>query len=291
MITVYHKSKFRKVLDGKTGFWQNGGYHKVPCGKCAFCLTNKRSAWMFRVHHEMRTQEHKGYFLTLTYDERHVRRVGAMRQLSLRFRDIQLFLKRIRKAKYYAKYICVGEYGSETLRPHYHMLLWTDAPVDFLESNWKSSIDNTPMGSIHFGKLTVASAMYTLKYIIQPKVVQSENDPREKTRAQFSKGLGLSYLTNEVYHWHTHDYSDPEMFSVVNGSKVALPRYYKNKIFTASQMFKQQQKFKWESIRNKRKKMREALALGVKDTKTYFNNIRVEQARMIISKTKYNQTQ
>lgn len=288
MIRVYHKSKFVKVLNGKTGFIEPGGYNMVPCGKCAFCLTNKRSQWMFRVHHEMRTQLHPGYFLTLTYDEKHVRRVGPKGQLSLRFRDVQLFLKRIRKNKYYAKYICVGEYGSDTQRPHYHMLLWTDAPVSFLEENWKSSIDNSRMGAIHFGKLTVASAMYTLKYIIQPKVKTSDDDPREKTRAQFSKGLGLSYLTTEMYEWHTFDYDAPEMFSVINGNKVALPRYYKNKIFTKFQMKKQQSKFYWESVRKHRKAMRHALKIGVKDTKTYFKKLRNDQALMILKKTKYN---
>lgn len=288
MITVYHPGKWKKVLDGKQGYMTQGGYHTVPCGKCAFCLTNKRSSWMFRIVHEMRNQQVPGYFLTLTYDEKHVKRVGPQGQLSLRFYDVQLYLKRIRKAKYYAKYICVGEYGGQTQRPHYHMLLWTDAPVAFLEQNWKSSVDNSPMGAIHFGRLSVASAMYTLKYIIQPKVVQSENEIREKTRAQFSKGLGLSYLTTEVYEWHTLDMDNPEMFSVIDGQKVALPRYYKNKIFTTVQMQKQQSKTKWECIRKRRKAMREALKLGIKDTKTYFKKVRVERARMIISKTKYS---
>lgn len=288
MITVRHPPKFRKVLDGRTGFIQEGAVHRVPCGKCAFCLTNKRSSWIFRVYHEMRSQEHKGYFLTLTYDERHVKR-AANGRLSLRFRDVQLFIKRIRKQKYYVKYICVGEYGATTQRPHYHMLLWTDAPTSFLETNWKSSIDDTPMGAIHFGALTIASAMYTLKYIIQPK--QREIDGVEKTRAQFSKGLGLAYLTTEVYYFHTADADNPEMFSVIDGKKVALPRYYKNKIFASYQMFKQQQKTKWESIRNKREKMRHLLSLGVRDTKKYMLSVRRDQAVAIIKKTKYNQTQ
>lgn len=288
MITVYHPPKYKKVLDGKQGYFKPGGYHQVPCGKCAFCLTNKRSGWMFRVVHEMRNQKVPGYFLTLTYDEKHVKRVGPLGQLSLRFYDVQLYLKRIRKANYYAKYICVGEYGTETQRPHYHMLLWTDAPSSFLERNWKASIDDSPMGAIHFGKLTVASAMYTLKYIIQPKVRTSDDDPREKTRAQFSKGLGLSYLTTEVYEWHTLDMDNPEMFSVIDGKKVALPRYFKNKIFTSVQMQKQQQKCKWECIRKRREQMRYALKNGVKDTKSYFKKIRLDQALLILNKTKYS---
>lgn len=254
--------------------------HKVPCGKCAFCLTNKRSSWMFRIHHEMRLQEYPGYFLTLTYHPKFVKRVPGGR-LSLRFRDVQLFIKTLRKKKFYVKYICVGEYGAETLRPHYHMLLWTDCSPETLERLWFR-------GQIHFGRLTMASAMYTLKYIIQPK--QKSEDGLEKTRAQFSKGLGLGYLTTSVYDYHTMDYDNPVLFSVIDGRKVALPRYYRTKIFTKFQLAKQQQKTKWEAIRTYRKHMRKLLRQGITNTKVYIQKIRVESARRIIETTKYNQT-
>lgn len=261
------------------------GYQKVPCGKCAFCLTNKRSQWMFRLYHEMRLQKHPGYFLTLTYDEKHVKRVADGR-LSLRFYDVQLFFKRLRKQKFYVKYICVGEYGGVTKRPHYHMLLWTDASADVIQSEWKSSKDNSPMGSIHFGMVTMQSAMYCLKYIIQPKVKDDEGI--ERTRAQFSKGIGLGYLTSEVYDYHTFDYEKPVLFSVIDGRKVALPRYYKQKIFTKAQMRKEAHKVKWQLIKESRKEMRKLIAQGIKNTKIYRQALRVEQARRIIETTKYN---
>lgn len=264
------------------------GWRFVPCGKCAFCLTNRRSQWMFRIHYEMKNQNVPGYFMTLTYDEKHVRRVGGM--LSLRFRDIQLYLKRLRKAKFYAKYICVGEYGSNTNRPHYHMLLWTDAPIKFLEQNWKSSKDNSVLGAIHFGRLTMQSAMYTLKYIIQPKQVldpiESVEHQIEPTRAQFSKGLGIGFLSAAQYDHLTSDFDNPIMFSYIDGRKVAIPRYYRNKIYTKLQSAKYAIKAKWDAIRNRRKYMRELIAQGVVGTKKYINSIRAEQARRIISKTK-----
>lgn len=268
--------------------------HRVPCGRCAFCLSNKRSSWMFRIYYEMRSQLYPGHFLTLTYDEKHVRRVGAGR-LSLRFRDVQLYIKRFRKAKYYVKYVCVGEYGSETQRPHYHMLLWTDAPVQFIQDNWKSSKDDSRLGVVHFGRLTMASAMYTMKYIIQPKVRDMDfnipiSERREKTRAQFSKGLGISYLTAAVYDYHTEDYDNPVMFSVVDGRKVALPRYYKSKIFTNYQLKKEGSKTKWESIRRRRRYMRELIMQGIVNTKVYIKQLRTEQAARIISSTKYSQS-
>lgn len=257
----------------------NGVRNKVPCGKCGYCLSNKRSQWMFRIHYEMKTQEYPGYFLTVTYSEKYVRRVG--KRLSLRFRDIQLYLKKLRKAKYYCKYICVGEYGGETGRPHYHLLLWTDCPPEKLESIWF-------MGHVHFGTLSMASAMYTLKYIIQPKPPEYEGV--ERPRAQFSKGLGLSYLTTAMYNYHTSHYEDPEFFSYVDGRKVALPRYYRSKIFTKYQLKKHANKVFWETIKEKRKHWRELKRQGIVNVQKYVQELRTENARRIIQKTKFNQS-
>lgn len=245
---------------------------------------------MFRISEEMRTQEHRGYFLTLTYDEKHVRRVGPEGRPSLRFRDVQLYLKRIRKAKYYAKYVCVGEYGATTQRPHYHMLLWTDAPTEFLERNWKSSKDNSIMGHIMFGKLEIASAMYCLKYIIQPKHVWSEDDPREKTRAQFSKGLGLGYLDQRVYEFHTCIYDDPCFYVIVDGRKVALPLYYKRKIFTKYQMQEEGRKRSLVRHKEERLKVRELRDRGIKKPRKYLLDLRLEECNRILKRTKFNLT-
>jgi len=264
---------------------ENNGKHTVPCGKCGFCLVNKRSSWMFRIHHEMATQDHKGKFLTFTYDEKHVKRVPG--GLSLRFKDIQLFCKRLRKAKYYLKYICVGEYGGQTHRPHYHMICWTDAPDDVLQDTW-SEKKGRPMGRIDFGKLTMASAMYTLKYIIQPK--QRRVDGLEPTRAQFSRGLGLAFLTTAMYNYLTEDYENPKMFHNLEGQKVALPRYYRNKIYTKHQMKRQAHKAKWEQIRKRREYQRELKALGVKNTKAYIDGLRLIENSRIIQNTKYGTT-
>lgn len=254
----------------------------VPCGKCAFCLQAKRSQWMFRIHHEMRNQNVPGWFLTLTYDEKHVKRVGPQGRLSLRFRDVQLFLKTLRRKGYYAKYVCVGEYGTATKRPHYHMLLWTDCKPETLETLWFR-------GSIHFGRITMASAMYTLKYIIQPKQ-QVDDDGMEKTRAQFSKGLGLSYLTNEVYYYHTFDEDKPVLFSVIDGNKVPLPRYYKDKIFTKHQRKVAGWEFSLKRHKEKRIEIKKLRDLGISKPHTYLKNLRVDEARIILKSTKFNQS-
>lgn len=256
----------------------------VPCGKCAFCLQNKRSQWMFRLYHEMKNQELPGYFLTMTYNEKCVPRRDF--ELSLRFRDVQLYLKRIRKAKYKCKYVAVGEYGTRTERPHYHMMLWTDCPVDFLQKNWKHSKSGISLGAIHFGTLNMKSAMYSMKYIIQAK---RHYGRREKPRAQFSKGLGISFLSIAQYDYLTRDYENPVFISKIDGMTVAIPRYYKSKIFTRYQLRVESNRIQQEKKEEKEKLHDELRAQGVREPEAYIASLRIVQAARIMDKQKINE--
>lgn len=250
----------------------------VPCGKCAYCLVNKRQSWVFRIMQELKSQDYRGWFLTLTYAPKYVpRRDNGM--LSLRFRDVQLFLKRIRKKKYYVKYVCVGEYGSETQRPHYHLLLWTDAPSDFLSKQWY-------LGLIHFGTLNVQSAMYAMKYIIQPKVNYAG---REKPRAQFSKGMGLSFLSTAMYYYLTQDEDNPIYFVYVDGQKQAIPKYYKDKIFTRHQKRVVGYNFRMEKEKEKKEEISRLRSLGIADPESYLHRLREDKAELIFKKSKVNE--
>lgn len=90
-----------------------GGY--VPCGKCPNCLANQRQEWVFRLRSEYLNSKF-ALFVTLTYDPEHYPATGTCK------RDVQLFLKRLRKAcgnKSFRYYI-VSEYGDNTCRGHYH---------------------------------------------------------------------------------------------------------------------------------------------------------------------------
>lgn len=110
--------------------------------------------------------------------------------MDLSKRDIQLFLKRLRKAheshrgqmqpiKYYA----VGEYGGITGRPHYHIILF-NADIELIQDAWQN-------GQVHYGKVSGASVGYTLKYMTKPsRIPMHRNDDRTKEFSLMSKGLG-----------------------------------------------------------------------------------------------------
>lgn len=127
----------------------------LPCGQCPECRLNRSREWanrlMMEMHHSWRA-----YFLTLTYSDEWYRdnhstfyedpETGEVFfNMSLHKSDVQLWLKRLRKAfaaeygnpwpfradnpgtwhddRRVRYYLC-GEYGKQTLRPHYHVILF-----------------------------------------------------------------------------------------------------------------------------------------------------------------------
>lgn len=48
------------------------GYKKVPCGRCLECLTKYQNDWSARMYEELKANQGKAVFFTLTYDELHV---------------------------------------------------------------------------------------------------------------------------------------------------------------------------------------------------------------------------
>uniref|UniRef100_A0AAU8B2M0 Replication initiator protein n=1 Tax=Dulem virus 121 TaxID=3145598 RepID=A0AAU8B2M0_9VIRU len=126
-------------------------FTEIPCGKCVGCRLEYSRQWANRCMLEL--EYHKSaYFVTLTYNNEHVPRsyyadpeTGEVQQsLTLRKRDFQLFMKRLRKRfcdydktrvdtcsssvgnlrSDCIRFFAAGEYGSQTYRPHYHAILF-----------------------------------------------------------------------------------------------------------------------------------------------------------------------
>lgn len=194
----------------------------VPCGNCAFCGATKRSDWALRLHYESRKHLEKR-FITLTYADAHLRWKNGMSQLDKR--DVQLWLKRVRRTGAKVRYFAVGEYGAKTFRPHYHIILFGSVSDSVIRECW-------PLGLVHIGTVTQASIMYCLGYIINGKGWKM----RTKRTAPFSlmsrkPGLGYSYLSKGMVEWHR---SGRKNYAILDGEKRHLPRYYKQTLLPGS---------------------------------------------------------
>lgn len=111
---------------------------KIPCGKCIGCKFDYTKQWSDRMILELDDNDGKAIFVTLTYDNLHVPYAvddddGLPVSLSLKKRDFQLFMKRLRKcfSDKSIRFFACGEYGGRTLRPHYHAILFGLSLSDF----------------------------------------------------------------------------------------------------------------------------------------------------------------
>ena len=152
---VYSLASFNRVH--KTNLrYEDLMYRKdvmlIPCGQCTGCRLRKRKDWSTRMELEAYGHSKESiWFITLTYDDDHVptqdtetgeiykgginiwkgvsERPRTAQTLSVE--DTQLFIKRLRKAvKEPLRYFLAGEYGDNTARPHYHMILYGWHPDD-----------------------------------------------------------------------------------------------------------------------------------------------------------------
>lgn len=258
---------------------------ELPCGKCLGCQQTRANHWAERCKHEAQQHQHCS-FLTLTYNDRWAPNDG-----NLQPRDLQLFLKRLRKRLHRVlasdtkrarpqsqrvsssdprnrilsnpraplRYFACGEYGEETGRPHYHLLLFNadfaGARIgtshghelrtnDHLADCWSHPTTNESYGHHTIGTaLPGAVAGYIAKYVLKSHRYNSLNNPicdRDGVAnplwikppfTRMSKGIGLAWLT--TYH------SDlAKGYITSDGRKVALPRYYKRQL-TQKERFRQ----------------------------------------------------
>lgn len=195
-------------------------------------MKRRTSGWSFRLVKEGDISN-SALFVTLTYDTKYVP-ITKKGYLTLCKDDVQRFFKRLRKlTNEKIKYFIVGEYGTQKMRPHYHIILF-NANREMIARAWAK--DGRELGSIFIGDVSEASIGYTLKYMQKPgKIPIHQNDDRQKEFQLMSKGLGKSYLTQKMIKWHKDDLEQRMYIPMKDGKKIAMPRYYKDKMYSESE--------------------------------------------------------
>lgn len=203
----------------------------------------KARQWGIRCLHEKKMWPNNAY-VTLTYDKEHLP-VGE----SLVVRDLQLFMKRLRKARNSSKsnplrFFAGGEYGEKDGRPHYHLLLFNCSFPDmvFFRHNKRGEAlciskelsELWGKGFCTIGEVTFDSAVYCAKYALKKVTgdaaaehyffVDDDGICHDKLPefAVMSRRPGIGALYYEKYGSEVlaHD------SVVVNGREVRPPRFY-----------------------------------------------------------------
>nr|CAI9749912.1 replication initiation protein [Microvirus sp.] len=200
-------------------------YLQIPCGRCIGCRLDYSRDWANRCMLELGYHD-SAYFVTLTYDDLHLPinsycnmetgEIGS--SATLVKRDLQLFMKRLRKAhcaKYgedaLLRFFAAGEYGSQTHRPHYHAIIYglnlddlkfykrNSSPqnYDLYNSEWLSNI--WKKGHVVVGNVTWDTCAYTARYIVKKQygnaaeVYDKYNFSPEFTQMSRKPGIGRRY--------------------------------------------------------------------------------------------------
>lgn len=215
---------------------------KIPCGKCQGCMYDRARLWSYRIMME-RLYHDESWFVTLTYDDDHCPRSdnGAY---TLKLDDLQRYLKRLRKVQYNdygvrIRFFACGEYGSQTFRPHYHLILFGCHLPDLLP--WRASgLGNMlyrsefmehvwPYGHVEIGEVTQASAAYVARYCTKKlggnKSVYTELgvDPEFVTMSR-RPAIGAKYY--EDHKDHIFEYQRIDLPSEHGGIVSGVPRIF-----------------------------------------------------------------
>lgn len=202
----------------------------------------KARQWAVRCSHEAQLHEHN-CFITLTYNPEHLPENGTLVK-----RDLQLFMKRLRKLHTGIKFYASGEYGAKLSRPHYHLCIFgfdfNDKKILKSKRAYKNfghtvrgynlytspTLENLwQYGFSTVGELNEQTAGYTARYVLKKIFGKSKEVYYKDKLPEFSlmsrggtKGRGLSYGWFKKYKSDIY----PKDFFTINGRRHKPPRYY-----------------------------------------------------------------
>ena len=162
----------------------------------------------------------------------------------LLYEDIQKFLKRLRKAyRGKLRYFVAGEYGEQTARPHYHMILYGWEPTDlknlykihhngYYTSEWLT--DLWGMGQIQIAQAVPETYRYVAGYVTK-KMYEING---EKANAYYKLGQTKPFacmslkpgLGDNYYQKHKTEIWKQGYIQCSNGKQAQIPRYYEKQM-------------------------------------------------------------
>ncbi len=208
----------------------------VNCNQCLNCRINYTSGWTLRCLYELNNWD-SASFITLTYNDENL-----PKDKGLNPQDLTNFWKRLRfnlsdhyGGKYPIKYYACGEYGSRTMRPHYHAIVfgldnYNDEHRKILTESWNKC------DPFLFAKNRKDSAMlpvcrediaYVCGYVQKKlKGVMADEVYGDKLRpfTRCSAGIGLDFALSHQKRLTSNG------FTYLNGKRIAIPRYLRDKL-------------------------------------------------------------
>ena len=207
-------------------------YVSIGCGKCIECTKKRARDWKVRLNEEIRVNN-KAKFVTLTFDEKNLKKYKELvidypeeeQPNEIATLAIRHFLERWRKEyKKSVKHWLITELGhTGTERIHIHGILWTEEDNKTITKLWKNGYTYT--GQYVNEKTINYISKYVTKIDIQHKWFTG--------KILTSAGIGSNYTKRPDSNKNKFKHKDTnELYTTRTGTKLPLPIYYRNKIYT-----------------------------------------------------------
>ncbi len=182
-------------------------------------------------------------YLTLTYDDAHVPWSPVTGEQTLVKKHLQDFLKRLRfhldKENIKVRFFACGEYGEDTHRPHYHLILFGyDFPDKFF---YKLSKDGQPYyasptlnkiwshGLCVVAGVTFESCAYVSRYVTKKITGDAAEEVYQGIQPEFvnmSRRPGIGSNWFEKYSSDVYPYDEVILHGNSGTRRMHPPRYY-----------------------------------------------------------------
>ena len=205
-------------------------YIPAKCGCCIECRKEKQREWRVRLEEELRSNF--GYFTTLTISPEGIKEIEEKTGLKweenpneIATKALRLFLERARKETGKSiRHWCVTELGEKKDRIHLHGIFYGQKSAELIKKHWK-------YGFVFIGGYCNSRSInYMTKYMLKVDI----KHPEFKQIVLASPGIGAGYMDRLDYLWQKQNYKKIEVatYTFRNGVKMAMPKYYKDKIFS-----------------------------------------------------------
>lgn len=208
----------------------------VGCGKCIECKKQKARNWSVRLQEDIRERKN-GKFVTLTFSDKELNKLEKeIKGITGYDRDNEVCRIAIRRftenwRKEYGKTIrhwVVTEIGGKnTERVHMHGIFWTDQKYKEIDRKWKYGKTVLGDGKRHY--VNEETISYIVKYI--SKVDEKHKEYNSKMFV--SKGIGKGYMERKDSERNKYKKGETiETYKSRTGYELAMPIYYRNKIYS-----------------------------------------------------------
>lgn len=212
----------------------------VPCGQCMNCRINKGRHWTIRILLEEAGNYEKygarSWFLTFTYDDENVPTTDEG-HLTLRKKKFLKWVNHTIERVVPFRYYCVGEYGEDTFRPHYHMAVFPrrDSAIAQICDAWKHGYKSA-------SPMVENRARYLAQYTSKKLTKADDSRLKDGMEPEFRSSsrvppLGSSFVDKLVHQYSTvggrevlRRFGDVERTVRLGGKVYGIPPYLLRKV-------------------------------------------------------------